>query len=82
MTQPARLLARPPLQLLVTEGLLRPRLRGDHIGLVDGIPRATGQGQERSELERLAQLLLQGGITAGRRHKGVELLQAHSGRVN
>ena len=82
MAQLAGLLARPSLQLLIAEGLLGARLRGDHIGRIDGIARAAGQGQKRSQLKRLLQLGLEGGIAAGRHHKGIKLLQAHRGRVN
>lgn len=82
MPQLAGLFTGAALQFLIAEVLLGPGLGGDHIGLIDGIASAAGQSQKGTQLQWLGQLGLQGWITASRRHKGIQLLEAQNGRFS
>ena len=80
MAQAPRLGPRPGLQLLVAEAGLGPLLGSDHVGLVDGVAGAAGQGQEGRQIRgigRVVEAAIEGGIGLRVGQEGIQLVEAH-----
>jgi len=75
--QAARLLSSPALQFRITEVLLFPQLRLDHVVLDQGEAFSLGDLQQLLQIQRLLQTLRQMGLLAGVSKEGIELFERH-----
>lgn len=80
MTQPARLLSGPALQLLIAEVGFGSHLGREHIGLLHLKALFPGQSEKTLQIQgvgRIAQPAGQGGLEANLGQEGIQLIEAH-----